>query len=385
MAMATLKSLHTYLRLVENPSELKRRMPTSSNPRSLKEGLSEMSALVGLDNAAFKDPQNIAAVIGAQRFVMIWGEPSVAAHVARIFDGSKVLLTVLIDPGHFEQGTAAEPGAYSGPAHQPTAAKSLSATLAPPKAELPGARLPTNPDQESALVSLKPLLVGNMALTCRLFRALFEHMLGFASPPSAQHGSAGLVNELTGSKEHGRSFLATMMFILGAEIDRENLMAFMLDQGLFGMQIFEHLLQNREYCDAFYTFRRLERAFLGSPAEEETQLRKRMDQFNAQFGGKPCGAKMFEADDQDKARVDAHLAAADLLEAMALTPWSMSLANSIAAGSSNCVRSMKAIARHFERFADGEETKEHANQEIAGHLLAFARQFSADSKTASLP
>jgi hypothetical protein len=59
----------------------------------------------------------------------------------------------------------------------------------------------------------------------------------------------------------------------------------------------------------------------------------------------------------------------------------MSLSNSIAAASSNCVRSIKTIARHFERFADGEETKEQANQEIADHLLAFARQFSADIRS----
>ena len=104
-----------------------------------------------------------------------------------------------------------------------------------------------------------------------------------------------------------------------------------------------------------------------------------MDRLNAQFGGKPGEARLFEADDQDKARVDAHLAAVDLLEAMAFTPWSMSLNNSLAAVSSNGVRSMKTIAWHFERFADGEETKAQANQEIADHLLAFARQFSADS------
>jgi hypothetical protein len=201
MAGATLKSLHKYLRLIENASELKRRMPGSSNQRSLKEGLSEIGKLVGLDNAAFKDPQNIAAVIGLQRFVMIWREPSVTAHVARIFDGSKVLLTVLIDSGQVEKATGI--GGFS------------------------------NPDPESALESLKPLLAGNLALTSRLFRALFEHMLGFASPSIAQQGSATLVNELTGSKEHGRSFLATAMFILGAEIDRENLMPFMLEhQGI---------------------------------------------------------------------------------------------------------------------------------------------------------
>lgn len=353
MATATLKTLHKYLRLIENASELKRRMPASSNQRSLKDGLSDIGKLAGNDNGAFKDPQNIAALIGPQRFVMIRGEPSVTAHVARIFDGSKVLLTVLIDSGRIEQASGV--GGIS------------------------------NPDQEVALESLKPLLAGNLALTSRLFRALFEHMLGFASPSIAQQGSATLINELTGSKEHGRSFLATAMFILGTEIDRENLMSFMLEQGLFGLQLFEHLLENREYCDAYYTFRKLERVFVGSPAEEEKQLRSRMDRFNEQFGGKPGDVRMFETNDQNKARVDAHLAAVDLLEAMALTPLNLCLNNSIAAAPSNTVRSMKIMAGHFERFADGKETKEQANQGIADHLLAFARQFSADSKAAPLP
>ena len=235
---------------------------------------------------------------------------------------------------------------------------------------------------EDSVESLKPLLSGNLPLTCRLFRVLFEHMLGFASHSSDQQGSATLVNELVGSKEHGKSFLATALFVLGTEIDRENLMSFMMEHGLFGMQIFEHLLQNRDYCDAYYTFRRLERAFAASPAEEEKHLRNRVDKFNAQFGGTPYGAKLFEAEDQDKTKVDAYLAAADLLEAMALTPWSMSLSNAVSAASSNSIRSMRILAGHFERFAIGEETKERANQEIGDHLLAFARQFSADSKPA---
>lgn len=306
--------------------------------------------------------------------------------MARIFDSSKVLLTVLIDPEHFEKGMPGQMGPTSGNAHQQGSVKTaLSLGRVQPKAESPVARSPSNFEQEIPLESLKPLLSGNITLTCRLFRVLFEHMLGFASQTSAQQGSAVLVNELTGSKEHGRSFLATAMFVLGTEIDRENLMSFMMEQGLFGMQIFEHLLQNREYCDAYYIFRKLERAFMGSPAEEETQLSNRMDKFNAQFGGKPSGAKMFEADAQDKAMVDAHLAAVDLLEAMALTPLSLCLNNATTASSSNCVRSMKTIARHFERFAGGVETKEQANKEIADHLLAFARQFSADRKAASLP
>jgi len=47
--------------------------------------------------------------------------------------------------------------------------------------------------------------------------------------------------------------------------------------------------------------------------------------------------------------------------------------------------SSNSIARHFERFADGEETREQANQEIADDLLAFARQYSADNKTVAHP
>ena len=379
MAVATLKSLHKYLTVLESASEMKRKMPATSHQRNLKDGLSEIGKLVGIDNFAFKDPQTIAAVIGPQRFIMIWGEPSVTAHVGRIFDSSRVLFTVLIESGQLEKATA---GSNSSLAHQQAAANSLSTGWIELKAESSGAQAQSNPNQETALESLKPLLAGNSALTCRLFRVLFEHMLGFASDTSPQKGSAILVNELTGSKEHGRSFLATALFILGAEIDRVNLMSFMLEQGLFGMQMFEQLLLNRDYCETYYTFRRLERAFVTSSAGEEKQLRNRIDKFNAQFGGKPCDARIFEADDQDKPRVDAHLAAVDLLEAMALTPWSMSLSNSIAAASSNCVRSIKTIARHFERFADGEGTKEQANREIADHLLAFARQFSADIQAA---
>ena len=386
MAVATLRSLHTYLRLIENPSELKRKMPTASNPRTVKEGMFEIGKLVGLDNAAFKDPQSIAAVIGPQRFVMIWREPSVTDQVARVFDSTKVLLTVLIDPGHFENATAGQRGSASGAAYQQGGAMAaLSLGRTQPQAEAPAARILSDPGQDTPLDSLKPLLSGNATLTCRLFRALFEHMLGFVSPASAQQGSVVLVNELTGSREHSRSFLSTAMFILGAEVDHDHLMSFMMEQGLFGMQIFEHLLQNRDYCDAYYTFRRLERAFVGSPAEEETQLRNRINKFTSQFGGKPDGVKVFEADAQDKTRVDACLAAADLLEALALTPWSLSLNHAISIASSNCIQSIKTIADHFERFADGEETKERANREIADHLLAFARQFSADGESTQPP
>lgn len=380
--MTTLKSLHNILRLLDNTSELKRRMSGSSSQRSVRESLAEISKLAGIDSALLDEPQNVAALIGSQRFVMIMGEPSVTTHVARIFDCAKVLFIVLINPGDLESKEGAQSSAYSGPAHQQSAVKTLGASWATP-APVPSAALSaSNPAQDSALQSLNPLIVGNFLLTIRLFRALFEHIMGFASTSSIQQESNVLVNELTGNKVYGRSFIATAMFIMGSEIDPENLMPFMLDQGLFGMQMFEHLLQNRDFCSAYYNFRRLERAFVASAAEEEKRLRLRVDLFNAQFEGSSCDEKVFEGDCQDKAKVDSHLAAVDLLEAIALTPLSRVLKKSISSDSSHCVRSIKIIARHFERFANGEQTKEQANQEIGDHLLAYARQFSVESETA---
>ena len=67
---------------------------------------------------------------------------------------------------------------------------------------------------------------------------------------------------------------------------------------------------------------------------------------------------------------------------MALTPWSMSLNKAVSIASSYSIRSVSTIAGHFERFGKGEVTREQANREIADHLLAFARQFSADTKPA---
>jgi hypothetical protein len=380
MSAVTLKTLHNCLKLLENASELKRRLPLSSSQKTLKEGLCETSRLVGVDEAVFNDAQAIAALIGAQRFVMIWGEPSVTDHVAHVFDNSRVLLSALVSDPNVENATVGQMDA--GPHQGGAMAARSSPGWTRPKSETPAAPAEPRAGREAPLDDLRVLLLGNAPLTCRLFRAIFEHMLGFALQSSAPQAGVSLVSDLTGSKEHSRSFLSTALFILGAEVDRDHLMSFMMEQGLFGMPIFEHMLLNRDYCDAFLSFRRLERAFMGSPAAEETQLRNRLDTFNAQFGGKPYGAKVFDAGEQDKAKIDAYLAATDLLEALALTPWCMSLNNAISAASSNSIRSASIIAKHFEHFGRGEVTKDRANQEIADHLLAFARQFSADTKPA---
>src|ERR1051326_959527 len=211
MAGMTLKGLHGCLRLLENAAELKRKMPASPSLRPMKEGLFDISKLVGVDNAAFKDPENIAALVGSQRFVIIRGEPSNIDHVARVFDSTRVLLTVLIDPAYFANTQASQGGTIQGGAQQLASKSALSQGSAGPARQ---------PNSESAGIqdSLAPLLAGNTALTCRLFRALFEHILGFAP-----QGHVLLVSELIGTREHSRAFLSTAIFILGEAIDRENL------------------------------------------------------------------------------------------------------------------------------------------------------------------
>jgi hypothetical protein len=379
MSAVTLESLHNCLKLLENTSELKRRLPASSNPRSLKEGLHETSRLIGVDGGVFKDVQTISALIGSQRYVMIWGEPSATDHVARAFDNAMELLTGLLLGARSRNGVAMAGQKENGP-QQGGAMAALAPGWTSPKAEVLTAPPQPLAERELSPNSLNTLLTGNVPLTCRLLRSIFEHMLAFQS--TGPQGSASLDNDLAFSKEHGRALLSTALFILGAEIDRDNLMSFMMRQGLFGMSVFEHLLQNRDYCEAFHSFRHLERAFMGPPAAEETHLRSRLDEFNAQFGGKPYGAKIFEVDQQDKAKIDAYLAAADLLEALALTPWCMALNKAVSLACSNSIRSAAIIASQFERFGRGEVTKDRANQEIGDHLLAFARQFSADIKPA---
>ncbi len=338
-----------------------------------------MSKLIGLDEAVFKEQKTIAALIGAQRFVMIGGEPSVTDHVTRVFDNSRVLLTGLISAGDYEDAGA---GQMPAGRQQGGAMAALLPDWDQSKSKSPADLAQPGAGREDSFTDLRTMLSGNAPLTCRLFRALFEHMLAVATPSSVQQGNVPLVNLLIGSREHGRSFLSTALFILGAEIDREHVMSFMMQQGLFGIPLFEHLLRGRDYCEAYHSFRHLERAFIGSPATEEAQLRNRIDTFNAQFGGKPYGAKILDADEHDKGKIDASLAATDLLEALALTPWCVSLNNAVSIASSNSVRCVSVIARHFERFGRGEVTREQTNQEISDHLLAFARQFSADIKPA---
>ena len=165
------------------------------------------------------------------------------------------------------------------------------------------------------------------------------------------------MNDLTGSKEHSRSFLSTALFILGAEIERDHLMSFMMQQGLFGMPIFEHLLQNRDYCEAFHSFRRLERAFIGSPAAEEAQLRHRLDKLNAQFGGKPYGAKILEADEQDKAKIDAFLAAVHTRPSVAVAQFASPLSRTGLHISSTCTARSRCLRNQSSIWGAGVEDK----------------------------
>jgi len=357
MAEITLKSLHAFLRLLENASELKRKLPGTYNPRTIKEGLIELSKLVGVDVATLKEPQNLAAMIGQHRFIVVLGEPSVNDVVSKVFDSARVLLTILLDPTYFERAATATGHLGPAPGHGPTAV---------------GAKK----EAEHVLDNIKPLLTQNIPLTAKVFRALFEHLLCFAYVPGLLQPGVLLLSELAGKREHGRSFLSSVLFILGNEIDQANLLQFMVEQGLFSLQTFELMLQNRDYCEAYYCFRKRERAFIQTPDEEETRLRARLDNFTAQFGGKPYKADLFDVPEPDKIKVDAYAAALDLMEALVLTPLSTCIQTAIAAGSLNCVRALSSIAAHFEQFGRGTIPKDHTNKEITDQLLAFAAQFA---------
>lgn len=358
MAEITLKSLHTFLRLLENAAELKRKLPGTYNPRTVKEGLFELSKLLGVEMARLKDPATLSLMLGPQRFVTVAGDPSVTDVVGKVFDSTRVLMTILLDPTYFERAATGHLG--------PAAGHGLAAAAAKKEAE---------PAQES----IKPLVAGNVQLCSKVFRALFEHLLGFAYAPGLLQPGVLLLSELAGKREHGRSFLASTLFILGAEIDRAGLLPFMVEQGVFSLQTFELMLHNRDFCEAYYGFRKRERAFIESVAEEESRLRKRLDSFTEQFGGKPYGADLFDVQEPDKVKVDAFAAAVDLMEALSLTPLAPCIQTAIGAGSANYVRAIHGIAAQFERFARGTVPKEHANREITDLLLAFATQFVPSS------
>ncbi|MCS7336659.1 MAG: hypothetical protein NZ739_00250 [Verrucomicrobiae bacterium] len=355
MPETTIKSLHAFLRLLENPAELKRKLPSTYNPRTVREGLLELSRLVGLDAAKLKEPQSLAAMIGQQRFATVLGEPTVNEVVSKVFDSTRVLVTILLDPTHFERAAASH--VSTGLGHAPAAAVARK-------------------EGEQVLDSIKPLIAQNVSLTAKVFRAVFEHLLCFAYAPGLLQPGSLLAAELAGKREHGRSFLSCILYILGGELDRPNLLPFMVEQGLFSLQTFELMLQNRDYCEAYYGFRKRERAFIEALDEEEARLHARLDNFTSQFGGKPYKADLFDVQNPDKIKVDAYAAALDLMEALTLTPLSSCIHTAVVASSLNCVKTVDSIAAQFERFARGAAPKDQVNREITDQLLAFAAQFA---------
>lgn len=373
MPLPSLKSLHTYLRILENPAEMKRRMPPSTHQRSVREGMAEIGKLTEQDAEAFQRPESLAAVIGSQRFVMIWGEPSLNERVARVLDGTKVLVSVLIDPLRYDQTPSGQLGPASGGSMQASGMKGTGLGGIAMRGTSVNANVPT---AEAPLDNLKPLLAGNQELTLRLFRALFEHMLGATPASTGQQGGALLVNDLTGNKEHGRSFLSTALFILGAPLGQRPLLDFMMEQGLFGIPVLEQLVQSHDYCEAFFGFRRQERAFIGSSVDEEARLRGRFNVLLSSLRLSADETSILGPTEQDRTRVAAHLAAMDVLESLALTPFRWSLEQAVGEDPGNCLRSVRILADLFELFGRRGETREQTNLAIGDHLLAFARQFS---------
>src|SRR5436309_2296919 len=147
MALITLKSLHAFLRLLENAPELQRRMPTTQSHRTIKEGMVEIGKLVGIDSSVFNDPHHIAAIVGSQRFVMIGGEPSATDHISRVFENTKVLLMVLIEPGHFVKALSGQMGQVPGTTY----------AALPPKTASPAESLQSKAEQRGNFAQIRPV------------------------------------------------------------------------------------------------------------------------------------------------------------------------------------------------------------------------------------
>lgn len=374
MADITLKALYTYLRILGNAAEIKRKTPASSTPRTLKDGLLEISKLVGVDAVEFRKEETVAALIGGQRFVMMGGEASVNERVLRICDGTRALVMVLIDPTRFDKAPTTASGSMSGSGFQEQGGKPVTPSWASVK---PNAAATANAvEPEMVLESLKPLLAGNLALTARLYRALFEQSLAITAPVTASSPTTSTTGEFNGSKEHGRCMMSTAMYVLGSAVAPEGLDAFMAEQGLFSLPLFEHLLQHQDFCDAFYSYRHLERAFIGTREAEEAFLQAKL----ALLTGTTLAASelpvILSQDVIDKATVDAHVAAADVLESVSLTALGISMRHAAAMDPSHLLQSLRRIAQIFLTRGKFQDGKILANQEIVDHLLAFGRQFA---------
>lgn len=370
----TLKALHTYLRILGNAAEIKRKTPASSTPRTLKDGLLEISKLVGVDAAEFRKEETVAALVGRQRFAMMGGDASVSDRVLRICDSTRALVTVLIDPTRFDKAPGTASGPMSGSGYQEQGGKAATPSWASVKPNAAPAGNVAEP--EMVLESLKPMLAENLPLTASLYRALFEQALAITAPVTASNAPTSSAGDFNGSKEHGRCMMSTAMYVLGSAVAPDGLDAFMAEQGLFSLPLFEHLLQHQDFCEAFHSYRHLERAFIGTPEAEEASLQARLALLTGIVPGTMQLPAIFTVETLDKDAVDAHVAAADVLEAMSLTALGISLKHAAAMDPLNVLRSLRCIASIFQNRAKAHDGKIHANQEIVDHLLAFGRQFA---------
>lgn len=377
MSELNLKTLHTYLRFFENPAEVKRKLPNTHAQRTLKEGVTDIGRLIG--QQLNPDPETLGKLIGPQRFGVVYGEPSTTDLVLHCFDTAKIAFTVLVDPSHYEatmpqtRAHGIQPGVFH-PA-QPRPSQPYPGT--------PPTHRPGEYDEHEGLKEgkatvqhLRDYLAQNPHLGLALFRIVFEHTLGASTQASVQAGPLAHASELLGRRENTRVLIADTFYLLGRHIEPEHVTRYMVEHNLLGMHTLEHKFLTRDYCTAFYVFQKLRRVFVDSPAEEEARLRARINQLNCALGGAPTDARLFELSNHDKVKIDALHAATDLIEALAHTVMGSCLGRAATAANSNCLRLIKGIATHFERFGTRQEPPEVANREIGEILFGFAVQFS---------
>jgi len=361
-----LKTIYTWLRFLENPAEVKRKLPTALTQRPLKEGLLDVVRLLG---GVTPGPQLLSELIGEHRFGLFHNELSAMDAVAHAFETARIIFTIVIDPNHFETAQPTRPGIT-----QPTPPKQ-TAPLG-----IPADRMHTTPEgktEEPGIATIRQCLSTKPELGVRLFRVIFEFVLGTTSSVSIQSGALTHANELLGRRDVARVFLADAIYILGilAGFTPEEVTCFMAEHHLLGVNLLEHKLLNRDYCNAYYQFRKLRRAFSGPAEVEEARLKARVEKLLSQCGGSWTSKTLLEGGEVDKIHIDSCDAAIDLVEVLSMTVMSSCFRNAMKTDGDVCEGLIRSLAVGFKKFAYRQQPSEVVNRELGELLFAFGMQY----------
>jgi len=149
----------------------------------------------------------------------------------------------------------------------------------------------------------------------------------------------------------------------------------MAEHHLLGVNLLEHKLLNRDYCNAYYQFRKLRRAFSSSAVEEEARLQVRVEKLLSQCGGSCTSKPLLEGGEVDKVDIDSWDAAIDLMEMLSKTVMNSCFRNAMKTDGDVCERLIRSLAMKFKEFANRQQPSEVVNRELGELLFAFGMQY----------